>query len=126
MRKGGVSELAFHPEIGVYESAGRTGHHIGSNQEFYVDRASVAFSRPGCLAIGGWRKVFGDKYPPRLTCLDHLQQVMAEKMLTLTFVVSHPDFFPDGPLRPILQSSFALLLMYYLDTEKDLGLNSDL
>ena len=32
LRKGGVSELAFHPEIGVYESAGRTGHHVGSNQ----------------------------------------------------------------------------------------------
>ena len=67
-----------------------------------MDRELVAFSRPGGLAIGGWRKVFGDAYPPRLTCLDHLQQVMAEKILTLTFVVLHPDFFPDDPLRPIL------------------------
>ena len=34
LRKGGLSELAFHPEIDVYDSAGHTGCHVGSNQEF--------------------------------------------------------------------------------------------
>ena len=73
-----------------------------------------------------WSDVFGDALPPRLSCLKSTQQKIVDVMMNHIFVISHPDFFPDGPLCPVLRTSFVSLLMYYRNTEKDLGIDSDL
>ena len=42
-------------------------------------------------------------------------------MIDALFVNNHTDFVPNGVLRPMLETCFASLLMYYPNTEYELG-----
>lgn len=121
IRKGGISELAMNRDVNQYSANVRSGHSLGTNQESYIDRKSVALSLLGGMALNDWDDVNGRPYPPRLSCLGELSREHIERMIEKLYVISHPYFLPDGPLRPVLRTTFASLLMYYRASERDLG-----
>ena len=42
-------------------------------------------------------------------------------MIGKLYIISHPDFLPNGHLRPVVRSTFASTIMYFPKTENDLG-----
>ena len=43
---GSITEMAVHPQIGLYESTARSGHSTGINQDSYLDKTLVARTLP--------------------------------------------------------------------------------
>ena len=121
IRKGGISELAAHRDIGFFDSVAQSGHSAGAGQDYYIDRSNIATALPGGLALNSWNDVKGSAFPPRSSCLGLDGSTHAENMLSKIFVISHEDFHPHGVLCPILRCCLASLLMYFPITEKELG-----
>lgn len=60
-------------------------------------------------------------FPPRLESLGPRAQVHVEKLIKFLFVISIPDFFPEGHLRPVLRTGTASLIMYYVRMRNECG-----
>ena len=122
IRKGAITELVMHRDIDECRSIVRSGHcMLTKGQESYVDRTNFRLSIPGGMALNDWHDANLRPFPPRLSCLGELACRHAENMLNALYVISHPDFYEKGPLRPVLRLTFATLIMYFPYTEKDLG-----
>ena len=114
LRKGGISELAAHKDITMFDSIARTGHSLGNSQDHYCDRMHPFSGLAAGMALSGWSDIDGKMIlPPRLSCLGSLSMVDAVRMMLHVFVVSLPEFKPNGVLFPLLLQITACLIMYY-------------
>ena len=109
----------MHRDIGHYKSLVRSGHSAGTIFETYLDQKNLALSLSGGLALNYWSNVHESAHTARLSCLGESNCKHAENMMDTIFIISHPDFVPNGVLQPVLYIAFASLLMYYPNTLKE-------
>ena len=122
MRSASQTEMAAHPSVGFYESHARSGHSIGTSQESYVDRRSLAASLRPMRSLCGWEENLTTKRLPRLECLGSHNQEEAKRFLKQMFPHDLPQFFDDqAPLFPVLKAACATMIMYHNDVMADCG-----
>ena len=120
-RRGVITELAVHKDIGLFESTGRSGHSTGTTQDSYLDKNSIALGLPAGVVLAHWDNARMQVFPPRLETLGPHAQEHVENLIKFLFVVSIPDFFPGGHLRPVLRTGTASLIMYYVKMRNECG-----
>lgn len=121
MRQGAITELAVHKDIGLFESTGHSGHSTGTSQDSYLDRNCIALHLPAGVIFAQWDDARMQVFPPRLETLGPHANVHIGKLIKFLFVISIPDFFPGGPLRPIPRTATASLIMYYVRMQNECG-----
>jgi hypothetical protein len=52
-RKGAITQMAMHPDIGIFEACARSGHSTGTSQDSYIDKHSIASGMPGVRVLAG-------------------------------------------------------------------------
>jgi hypothetical protein len=114
MWQGAITELAVHKDIGLFESTGCSGHSTGTSQDSCLDRNYIALGLPAGVILAHWDDARMQVFPPRLETLGPHAKVHTENLIKFLFVISIPDFFPGGPLRPILRTATASIIMYYV------------
>lgn len=126
MRRASITELALHPQIGLFESTGRSGHSTGTTQDSYIDKMCIAVSLPGGRALSGWKNVRDGALPPRIACLSNDEIAKVQKFIEKLIVISIDDFGPNGILRPVLETAVASLIMYHPKVSQDQGTHNQL
>ena len=125
-RRGAVTQMAVHPQCGIFETSARSGHSTGVAVDYYNDRTNVECGLPGGMALCGYRDVRSHEPPfaPRVDCLGMHNKAAVKRLMDACFIVD-VDYFKIGrPLRPVLRICFASLLMYHQDVTMKLGMDN--
>lgn len=121
VRMATATELAAHQDISVDERVNRGGWTSGQhkNANGYVE-ANPALSKPGGMALAGFDDCHQEVYPPSLLWLGTSVRNL-DQFVKHLFAIDVPFFQPDGPLRPLLETCAASLVMYHNDAKQKLG-----
>ena len=119
LRKGGINQLAMHPDITLFDVTSRSGHSTGTTLDSYLDRRNPARGLPAAKALHGATDLKAEIVLPRLEAVGEHNMPQMEKLLGVMFDVTIVHFMPGGKLRPVLHLFAASLMRHNAQVDKD-------
>jgi len=123
-RQGAITTMARHPNLGIFEVTGRSGHSVGNVVDFY-NANDLKASLPGALVLAGHPNPFSNSYLPRFEILGSCMKDMYYKfVLACADPIDVEVLKPGNKLFHLVVTSVASLVMWHNQVTKDLGLGN--
>ncbi|KAG7358483.1 hypothetical protein IV203_015072 [Nitzschia inconspicua] len=125
LRDAGITELAAHGSLSIYESCARSGHSTGTTQDHYISDQHYLYGLKAGMARAGYDVSSGDYtkkiHLPRVQAIGSGVDNQLHAFLDKCFTVDVPHFDKGGKLRPVLLTCLATLLQHYKAVLIDCG-----
>ncbi|KAG7369287.1 hypothetical protein IV203_032030 [Nitzschia inconspicua] len=125
LRDAGITELAAHVSLSIYESCARSGHSTGTTQDHYISDQHYLYGLKAGMARAGYDVSSGDYtkkiHLPRVQAIGSGVDNQLHAFLDKCFTVDVPHFDKGGKLRPVLLTCLATLLQHYKAVLIDCG-----
>jgi len=126
LRRGAVMELLAHPKSTLSIVAGRSGHSLGNNLDFYDDKTNFVRSLPGGKILAGWNDPHQPVFQPRVEALGDHNKEMVQSLMEELLPRDLDCLRPGGRLASLPKHCLATLLMHHKNVKRDIGDNNRL
>ena len=121
LRKGAISTLTVHDQLGVFDVAARSGHSTQTSLDYYVDKTNVELGLGAGKILSGHSNAKALVWAPRLEALGDENMGMALQFMDCIITNQVPYFDEGNPLYCLRMIAAASLLMYHNNVTHDLG-----